>query len=84
MYICMHVLCTYVCVFAFMHTCMYLCMHVRMYVHMYIHNYNTVKGERFAGLNFRVFHGFQEHCESFPVNINFIIQASYDGIVLVL
>ena len=28
----------------------------------------TVNGERF-GLNFCVFHGFQEHRESFPVNI---------------
>ena len=29
----------------------------------------TVNRERFAGLNFCVFRGFQEHCESFPVNI---------------
>ena len=29
----------------------------------------TVNGERFTGLNFHVFHGFQEHRESFPVNI---------------
>ena len=34
----------------------------------------TVNGERFAGLNF---HGFQEHCECFLVNI---IQALYNGI----
>ena len=45
---------------------------------------NTVNGERFAGLNFRIFRGFQEHCESFPVNIHFIIQASYNGVALVL
>ena len=38
----------------------------------------TVNRERFAGLNFCVFHGFQEHHESFPMNI---IQASYNGIV---
>ena len=30
---------------------------------------STVNGERFAGLNFRIFHGFQEHRESFPVNV---------------
>ena len=30
---------------------------------------HTVNGERFTGLNVCVFHGFQEHCESFPVNI---------------
>ena len=29
----------------------------------------TVNGERFTGLNFRVFCGFQEHRESFPMNI---------------
>ena len=29
----------------------------------------TVNGERFTGLNFRVFHGFQEYRESFSVNI---------------
>ena len=29
----------------------------------------TVNGERFTGLNFRGFHGFQEHRESFPVNV---------------
>ena len=28
----------------------------------------TVNGERFAGLNFRGFRGFQEHHESFSVN----------------
>ena len=28
----------------------------------------TVNGERLAGLNFRVFHSFQEHRESFPLN----------------
>ena len=39
---------------------------------------NSVNGERFAGLNFRIFCGFQEHRESFPVNI---IQALYNGIV---
>ena len=38
----------------------------------------TVNGERFAGLNFHVFCGFQEHRESFPVNLG---QASYDGVV---
>ena len=31
---------------------------------------NTVNEERFAGLNFRGFHGFQEYCESFSVNIS--------------
>ena len=42
------------------------------YVKRHYHNYErnkiitTVNGERFAGLNFR---GFQEHRESFPVNI---------------
>ena len=40
---------------------------------------HTINGERFAGLNFRVFHGFQEHRESFTVNIHFIIQASYNA-----
>ena len=29
----------------------------------------NVNGERFAGLNFRVFRGFQEHRKSFPVNL---------------
>ena len=29
----------------------------------------TVNGERFAGLNFHVFRGFQDHRESFPVTI---------------
>ena len=41
----------------------------------------TVNGEKFAGLNFQVFCGFQEHCKRFSVNI---IQASYNGVVLVL
>ena len=31
---------------------------------------HTVNGERFAGLNFRVFHGFQKCRESFSVNIS--------------
>ena len=44
----------------------------------------TVNGERSTGLNFHVFHGFQEHRKSFPLNIHFIIQASFNGIVLVL
>ena len=44
----------------------------------------TVNWERFTGLNFRVFYGFQEHRESFAVNIHFIIQALCNGIVLVL
>ena len=44
----------------------------------------TINEERFAGVNFCVFHGFQEHRKSFSVNIHFIIQASYNGIVLVL
>ena len=34
----------------------------------------TVNGERFAGLNFRGFHGFQEYCESFSVNISASLQ----------
>ena len=42
----------------------------------------TVNGERFAGLNFHVFSQF--FSESFPVNIHFIIQASCNGVVLVL
>jgi len=29
----------------------------------------TVNGERFAGLNFRGFHGFEEDRESFSLNI---------------
>ena len=29
----------------------------------------TVNGERFAGLNFRVFHDFQEYRQSFSVNL---------------
>ena len=33
----------------------------------------ATNGERFAGLNFHIFHSFQEHCESFPVNILFIL-----------
>ena len=38
----------------------------------------TVNGERFAGLNFRVFRIFQEWSESFPI---YITQALYnDGI----
>ena len=28
------------------------------------------KRERFAGLNIRVFHGFQEYLENFPMNIS--------------
>ena len=31
---------------------------------------NTLNGERFAVLNFRVFHSFQEYHESFSVNIS--------------
>ena len=31
---------------------------------------NTVNGERFAGLNFHGFRGFQEYHESFSVNIS--------------
>ena len=38
---------------------------------------HTVNGERFAGLNFRIFHGFQEHCKHFPMNFHFIIQTLY-------
>ena len=30
----------------------------------------TVNGGRFAGLNFCVFHGFQEYRESFSVNVS--------------
>ena len=30
----------------------------------------TVNGERFAGLNFCIFHGFQEYRKSFSVNIS--------------
>ena len=40
----------------------------------------TVNVERFAALNFRVFHGFQDH-ESFSVNIYSHKQALYTGIV---
>ena len=29
----------------------------------------TINRERFAGLNIRVYHGFQEYRENFPVNI---------------
>ena len=39
---------------------------------------NTINGERFTGLNFHVFHGFQEYRESFSMNIG---QALYDGAV---
>ena len=35
--------------------------------HIYVH---TVNGERFAGLNIHVFHGFQEYRKNFPVNIS--------------
>ena len=35
----------------------------------YLKFWNIVNGERFAGLNFRVFHGFQEYGKSFSVNI---------------
>ena len=38
--------------------------------------------ERFTGLNFHVFHGFQEYCESFSVNI--YLQALYNAVVQVL
>ena len=38
---------------------------------------NTVNGERFAGLNFRVFLGFHEYCESFSVNIYIITSFVY-------
>ena len=38
----------------------------------------AVNGERFAGLNFRIFCVFQEHHKSFPVHI---IQALYNGVV---
>ena len=31
--------------------------------------YNTINRERFTGLNFHVFRSFQEHHESFPMNI---------------
>ena len=31
---------------------------------------HTVNKERFAGLNFHVFHSFQEYCESFSVNLS--------------
>ena len=31
---------------------------------------HTINRERVAGLNFHVFHSFQEYCESFLVNIN--------------
>ena len=34
---------------------------------------HTVNRERFAGLNFHVFCGFQDHPESFPLNIHLII-----------
>ena len=35
----------------------------------YNYHEGTVNVERFAGLNFHVFCGFQEHCKSFPVDI---------------
>ena len=43
---------------------------------------NTVNGERFAGLNFFVFHSFQECHKTFSVN-TYLYYASfvYDGIV---
>ena len=31
---------------------------------------HTVNGERFAGPNFHIFHGFLEYRESFSMNIN--------------
>ena len=40
---------------------------------IYLYNFvyiATVKGEKFAGLNFHGFRGFQEYHESFPVNVN--------------
>ena len=36
---------------------------------------NTVNGQIFAGLNFCVFRSSQEYCESFSMNIIYIIQA---------
>ena len=49
------------------------CFTPSMYIHTYIHTClqleYTVNGERFPGPNFHVFRGFQEHHESFPVNI---------------
>ena len=35
-------------------------------------SWHTVNRERFAGLNFCIFRGFQEHHESFSMNIHFI------------
>ena len=37
---------------------------------LHVYFKNTVNRERFAGLNFRVFHGFQEYRESFSVDIS--------------
>ena len=34
---------------------------------LYVH---AVNGERFAGLNIRAFHSFQEYRENLPVNIS--------------
>ena len=40
---------------------------------------HTINMERFAGLNFCVFCGFQEYHKSFSMNI--YIQALYNGVV---
>ena len=46
----------------------------KLYVHILHVPYSmiesTINAERFAGLSFRVFHGFQEYHESFFANIS--------------
>ena len=44
--------------------------HSKLYRHSSREYRHTVSGERFAGLNFCVFHSFQEYHESFSMNIN--------------
>ena len=53
---------------------MYVYIHT-MYVHVCKHTYVsmyicTINGEGFVGLNFHSFRGFQEHRESFSMNIS--------------
>ena len=43
----------------------------------------SVNMERFAGLNFHIFHGFQEYHKTFFVNIYLYIQSSYNAIVYI-
>ena len=41
--------------------------HITIYLHV------MISKERFAGLNFRAFHGFQKYRKSFSVNIYFMV-----------